>query len=376
MELSINKQADISLNELVSKKEQGLSVVRSAHVGNSRMYNLVIANAGIDMLLVDHNQTLRDTNYQPEAIIQDGQKELLTDSKMTLSLRTRSDKDNKYLDEIHISSLRQTFPNTNIFSNTEYLRNNEQVAGEIISICVDNMPELFIRIALPDGTTNKSFEASTLAKSSGVIQLQDDPREEKEVAMMPNEVDIICGFVIEALNTNSDIQFHISGPDMIKYIKSILPNLKKIYSLLSSASFANKLPDNLIVELVPGASLSLATTKDSSAKLIPLVNSIESLDIFEQESSRKRRQFFEGNKPSKEESKKLQDSIKLERDCLIGEAVLALRGANELLPSNDDPIYTSQYDVASSGLFVPDLLGRLTIARLNKIMKTISKGQP
>lgn len=378
MELIVNKQEEISLNELIEKKDEGLSVVRSAHVGNSRMYNLVLAEAGVDMLLVDHNQTARDRNYLPHLVIVNDEIENLTDSQNTLSLRTRSERtqdEGRFLDEIHTSSLGQAFFDTNVFTNTEYLRSNETIVAEIVNICSLRMPNLFNRLVLPDGTTDKRPGASDLVRTSGILQLTDNPRSETLAVMMPNELDIICGFVIEAINTGTDTQYHVSGPDMINYIKGIMPNLQKIYGLFSSASFANKLPKKLSVELVPGTPLGLATTKNNFARLKPLTDYIEEMEDFEEESNKKRRAVFEGRKPSKNETKDLLDSIKSDRDRIQSMINEAASQSSELLSDLDSTTYTTQYDsLEHGGLFVPKITRELSIKKLAKIMRALKAG--
>lgn len=380
MKLSINKPKDISLEMLQYKKQEGFSVQRSAHVGNHRMYNLILANAGVDMLLVDHNLTTRDTNYSPEKIIQNGESSELTDQIFTLSLRTRSNYgtsfEGLFLDEIHSQSLSEAFPNTQVTTNTDYLRENETIVAEIITISSQVMPELFNRQALSSGTVQKLQSPITSISPSNLLQLRDDPRAEESAIMIPNEVDIICNFVIEALSCGRDTLFHVSGPDMINYINSILPSLQKLYSQLAQASFASKLPDKLNIELVAGTSFRVGCTATNQPDLEPFADIFADFSEFETESSNAKRRFFKGKNPTSQEKIEFLDTLRFERESLI----FALRKHFQRLQGmleQDGSTYVSQYDVISdNGLYVPEQLSSLTIASLNQILKIASEEIP
>lgn len=380
MELSINKPKDISLEMLQCKKQEGFSVQRSAHIGNHRMYNLILANAGVEMLLVDHNLTTRDTNYNPEKIIQNGISTELTDQEFTLSLRTRSNNDTlfkgQFLDEIHSQSLSEAFPNTPITTNTDYLRENETIVAEIIEICSEVMPELFNRQALPDGRVQRLKAPLREVSPSNFLQLRDDPRSEETAIMIPNEVDIICNFVIEALNYGRDRLYHVSGPDMISYINGILPNLQILYSQLTQASFASKLPETLNIELVAGTAFKVGCTVTNRPNLEPFAIIFADFNNFEIESSNTKRRFFKGKNPTDQEKAEFLDILRFNRESLI----IALRKQFQELQGmldQDGSTYTSQYDViADNGLYVPDNLSSITTANLGQIMKIASGENP
>src|SRR5690606_26106525 len=143
-----------------------------------RLYNQVLANAGVTMLLVDHNVTGIDSNYVPEAIIAGGQATLLTEEGQ-LSMRTKvtnpANDEPTYLDQLHSSSLMQAFPATEIFTNTNYLRDNVAMAGEIVAICSKEMPELFRRGIQKDETTTSNLRTQRSVDAENVLQLTDDP---------------------------------------------------------------------------------------------------------------------------------------------------------------------------------------------------------
>lgn len=380
MELTINKPKDISLEMLQEKKQEGFSVQRSAHVGNHRMYNLILANAGVDMLLVDHNLTTRDTNYSPEKIIQNGDSSELTDQTFTISLRTKSNSsayfEGLFLDEIHSQSLSEAFPNTSITTNTDYLRKNEAIVAEIIAISSQIMPELFNRQALPNGTVQKLQSSIIGLSPSDLLQLRDDPRAEESAIMIPNEVDIICNFAIEALSRGRDTLFHVSGPDMISYINGIMPSLQKLYSQLTQASFASKLPGVLNIELVAGTSFRVGCTAANRSNLEPFADIFADFSEFETESSNAKRHFFKGKNPTNQEKIEFLDALRFERESLIFALRKHFQGLQGVL-DQDGNTHVSQYDViADNGLYVPEQLSSLTIASLNQILKIASEESP
>ncbi|NUS42132.1 MAG: hypothetical protein HOQ24_00300, partial [Mycobacteriaceae bacterium] len=58
-----------SLASLGERVNKGDSVLRTAHAGNLRNYNLALAAFGVPMVLLDRNITGIDKNYAPEALV-------------------------------------------------------------------------------------------------------------------------------------------------------------------------------------------------------------------------------------------------------------------------------------------------------------------
>jgi hypothetical protein len=396
MQIEIIKQPGISLNQLIEKSEQGFSVMRSAHAGNTRLYNQVLANAGIQMLLVDNNITGVDTNYMPESIIKaQTPVRIAEDGQMTMRtlVEDPGTGQTRFLDELHSQALSQAFPKTEITLVTDYLRENETVSAAVIQVAIDNEAEicramnrkpndrigfksgrLFSRELPHGGTKTNRLLAGTEIKTADILALKDDPRTEAGI-VVPNEVDIAINFIVEYLATKKDVQYHISGPDMIVYIKAILPAINAICGLLDGSPLSRQLPEVLTVQLVPGTALAVASTMDDMASTSKLGTDIESLTDFEREINRAKRAFFTGP-DSKDNIKRqtFENTIRNSKVNLFSTVIESAIECPQIFDRGKSTIPTAtQYDTLSSGgLYVPEIVGDLTMAQLAKLVKDIS----
>lgn len=387
MAIDIHLQPDSSLAEIRDEMALGTSVMRSAHVGNARAYNLAIAELGIPMLLVDHTIVAQnpdqpgDKNYLPGSIVTRERIRPLSLSEIgQLALRTEvTDPDNlhshdtRYVDELHAASLRSAFPGTDFFTNTEYLRANESVAQDVIGVMLDTRPDLFSRVVESDGTLRTSDCASQLVPIYGILQLNDCPRTERGV-LVPNEADILVNFVVEALKSGRQKQIHLSGPDMQHYIKdpAMRTALDTLYDRIrSDTSFGADLPEILQVELIPSDRAGFATTKERA----PVLERIFQVIAAQEAHAEHKRSFFTGPTGSATSVREAFMSRSRQQEavlsCDLQEAVTA---ANELFVGSKEAPYTSQYDVLQEGglAMPPDNLNR-SMTDLGRIRKKLQK---
>jgi hypothetical protein len=374
-----------SLESLQARLVDGFSVMRSAHVGNARAYNLALAASGIPMLLVDHNVTGIDTNYRPEDIIQNGQssriarlgvvsmREMVTCPTAGTSI---------YLDALHGDSLARAFPGTDVITNTNYLREYDSIAGEIIKLSAEEAPGLFKRVLRKDEaiSTSSPGRAGEQAKARGALQLQDDPRTESGV-LVPNEVDIVCNFVIEALRSGQAVQYHISGPDMVKYIDRIMPTLQRLYAVVAErASFGGKLPQELQVELVPGTALKFVTTIDKAEVLDSILQAVRDFETNSRALRDQRKNFFQGPEASESQARRtfLGDITDREKQT-TKELAQAARQLPDLFVGAKESPFVSQYDVLDNRLYIPASVKGMSMAQLQRMFEILAqsmKGAP
>jgi hypothetical protein len=386
-QLRIEKDDGLSIDELVRRKAMGFSVLRSAHVGNLSPYNLALADAGIPILSVDHNITGVDRNYMPESIAtQKSQKSIAALGRLVCrslaeanALDPSAQDKPQFLDDFHIAAARQALPaNAMIMTNTEYLRTNELVVREIVELALKEFPSIFNRLALPDGSTKKSTNASSLVKLYGIMQLNDNPREENEAVIMPNILDILANFVIESLETEQDVQYHLSGPAMVKYIDSMMPDLQELYSKLRDrASFGPRLPAKLTVKLVPTAEAKFATTLSRRSNLDSLLEAVKAADEELDVLQGARKAFF--TSPGAQDSAARREATNQFKD---GEAAIDLVVAEkisqipELLVEPGTSGFITQYDVLDEGgLYVPAINRQASMAELARLSARLGRIQ-
>lgn len=352
MSLVIETTPNISLQDIVTEQQQGTSVIRSAHVGNARGYNLALAELGIPFLLVDHTIVASqpgqagDKNYLPGSIVTlEGVNPLAVSGLGGLSLKTTVEcPDTKAilpLDTLHTRAFQAAFPDTTIATNTEYLRSEEVLAQDVITTATQVAPELFTRKVEIDGTITPATVDDI--KRYGILQLNDDPRTERGV-LIPNEVDIVINFLIEAIKSGTDTQIHLAGPDMPGYMKKP-ETISAITQLYQAAArrLAGKytLPETAIVKLVPSHYAEFVTTQDRAQHVAAV---------------------FEAFDPS-------QQNPRNQPDCTE-----ALQDAPELLIDVRNAPYVSQYDVLrSGGIWMPEENRTYTMTQLRTLAKRLRK---
>ena len=373
--ITIQPNDSVSIDDLVALKAEGFSVLRSAHVGNLSPYNLTLASVGIPMLLVDHNKTGVDKNYFPESVLsQDGEVRVAEDGKLVS--RVRLD-DGRFLDELHIAAITEALPEADVFTNTEYLRQNEVIAGEVALLAARNFPELFQRIVRPDGEVESSYNAAAMLGRVGVIQLSDNPRAERSAILLPNVVEIVINFVIEALNSDRDVQYHLSGPDMITYVKDkrFQKELQKLFAVVKrDASFGARLPDQLVVQLVPTAEARFATSLAYQGELEALLEQFDASTLALRAINQRRKSFFDsgagGDYAVRQEFLTAVRAEEATQGQLIADKIDPVPG---LLLAPKQTGFVTQYDVIrDGGLFVAPENTRLPIAQLTALTKRLA----
>jgi len=390
-EISLQITDTESLSSLAERQQQGFSVMRSAHIGNARAYNLAFANAGVSMLLVDHNVTGVDKNYCPESIIKDGKRWPIAElGQLSFRALVTEGSNKRYVDEFHSEGLRTAFPDTSIETNTSYLRRNESLVGEITRCAVASMPELFQRFVETDeaATSKDPITASRLAEQGKIIQLADDPRYERG-ALLPNEVDILANFVIELIASGRSEQYHVSGPDMVKYMtrpkskddpRTPLQIINTLYSELCLRSpLGLQFPDALTVKLIPGSAAKFATTTKRSDNLDNLLAAIADTKDELITLNKARGAFF---KTKESKDKMARQSFIAASNNTREQIASAFRQVadqcEDLFVDATSAPFMSQYDVIDEGgLYVPEAVHVATMAEflaLDQDIQTLRRG--
>ncbi len=384
MSLEIIPQPNLSLNDLAREMESGVSVLRSAHVGNARAYNLSVASIGIPMLLVDHNMVAQfpgdggDNNYLPGSVVTRNEIMPLKVNRVGgLALQTEmidAKGQKATVAGFHVDSLQAAFPDTPIFTNTDYLRQNENIAGEVVSTITQFMPELLRSMVEADGNVRRlpknSRGYATLLPTHGILQLNDDPTKERGV-LMPNEADIVINFIVEAINSGRQRQIHLSGPDMQNYVFEAenLNCLKRLYELIKvETSFGKKLPENLSVEIVPANHASFATTRQR----LPAALRIFEVLRYEQLINERKAQVMRTSTDADSRKQAIAEftAVKPSMTKLLIEAA---RDAKEFFVDSRDAPFLSQYDLddRSGGLKMPVENQTMTMEQLRILGKRL-----
>lgn len=380
-ELRLEQNQDISIAQLQEHMRDGFSVVRSPHIGNMAPYNLALAEAGVKLLLVDHMIVTGDKTYRPNVQIAAGKPSAVTTQRDTVVFRTPSSQEGVFVDELHMQSLASAVPGVDMVSNSDYLRQNESISRAVLQVAVQEMPELFDRVILSDGTTRAdASRARQLAMAGTVAQLEDDIRAETEAAKAPNVADIVTGFVVEAVETQRDVQYHISGPAMVNYCAEGMAaraEIEKLYNLVATQTYLKgQLPGQLTVVLTKATDAQFLLPSDR-------VTAIEALERYQtyvavdaEAKQRRNTAFSNGVSPASEEGQLVIAEARDMRAAaieLLGPSIAELREI--VLGSADNPTgLVTQYDVlAAGGLYQAAMNREQTFAELAVTAKAIRK---
>lgn len=384
--LEILPDDSVSIDDLTALRERGYSVLRSAHVGNLSPYNMTLAGAGIPILSVDHTVTGIDKNYRPELVVT--QKESMAIAPLgKLACRARvsglpagidayGNKAPLFADQLHLDAVRGAITSADVFTNTEYMRRNEVIAGEIVSRVMTESPEIFERVVLANGSTEKRIGAVSLGRARQVLQLSDDPRAEREAILMPNALTILTNFIIESLESERSLQYHLSGPDMIRYVDRLRPEMEGLYARLKqTASFGRKLPDTLTVRLVPTVLARFATTSERAERLDALVETLLAAQTeFEAIDRRKRAFFGSGTPPEKDDKARFVADANAQRASVEAEVADKLVRVPEVLADPGGNGCITQYDVMSEGgLYVSPVNRTMSMRQLSALSDRLRK---
>ncbi len=369
IEITINDQ--LSIADLQQRQAEGFSVLRSAHVGNMQPYNMALAAAGIPLLCVDHTITGIDTNYFPELVICQSKSEVIAPLGR-LVCGTVVEAESKSLSQQHLDALFEALPSSTAFTNSQYLQDNRDLTEEVAAIAAANMPQLFSRIAR-DGITSRQVDTAASLDSLGVLQLNEGT---ESGVVIPNEVDILINFMVEALQSQKQKQYHLSGPDMVKYIANEQDELDELFELVkSTASFGSQLPKVIQVDLVPTAAAKFATTRKRANALDDLLVTYAFVAQEQQSLHARRKSFFDSDQSQSSSTRaEFLGDVKLQESKLDQILASSTESLPELFVPANTANFVTQYDViAEDGLHVPEFNMSASMATLNLTYKSLQR---
>ncbi len=279
MPFTISRRDDLSLADLQRLDREGHSVMKSPHPGNVYLNNLAVAHLGIRMLFHDRTFGRADKNFHPHKVIRGGESETIADPDVMMThacVLQPSRLMNGYFPVgervavCHLNALAEAVPGTRMELYTDYLRVREDLVLEILRRGSEGP------IEYPHGWRR-------VVDEKGRIHERRTPshwREIEEIGIyglhgksagwiMPNVFNILVDGVIETTEFATSDIYHLSGPDMICYIKQLEDTLNTIYERLVTSNMGVR--EHICFHIVPAAPMRLATTIDRSQALDALV---------------------------------------------------------------------------------------------------------
>lgn len=351
----VERLDDISLNQLLALQGEGASVMRTPHVGNSSAANLTWMSQGGRTVLFDRNIGTRDKNYHPHLIISEGESieisdptVLTTHSEVTADVSHGGVTANKgqRISDVHTRGLRTTFPGFNPLLDSTYLRDHDSVAGDVLNALRGEFEELWTRKVDEEGHVHDMLPGTFEADPNNVFLFTHGQQEDKGLLLPVMYTALIYG-VTEALEYNTDVVYHLSGPDMVNYLPQMQEQLAQAYEHVRSRTrWGHHLPERLSFRVVPADSARFIVPTDEQVALDTLVDSFLFINEEVEALRKSKAEAIKGVAKDDQESRQAViqhfDSLIGSHRDLLDEAVAA---CPRVFFNTADADYTTQYDL-------------------------------
>lgn len=368
VQFEIIERDDLSLADLKVMVEHGESVVRSPHVGNFSLYNCAVAATGATLVVYDRTVPDQDKNYFPGHHIRDKQAQLVIAKRDNRKLSTHIHTTaaigdapaNTLLAEAQVSSIQAAMPSANVISMSRYLDNHRAAVNEVVRCLIEHgFVDDWERRVDEDGNLHKVTDPLAELERYAVFR---DGTEATEQAglLMPNSYNVLLFGILEALDYQTDTVTHLSGPDMINYIRLMGHDLAAMYrTVLEHTSLGEHLPRHLHFQIVPTAHARIVATSDKAEHVESLLKAYEQWSSATSERT-----------PGWEERARL-GRIAIERS--IGQYNNPVTPARSTNYVTHNDVLTARQKHGGTGLHIPEAVWHMTFAEQGIILDTIRR---
>lgn|GEM_PF-1295017 len=274
MPFTVIRRDDLSLADLCRLDKEGQSVTKTPHPGNIYLNNLAVAKLGLRLLFHDRTFGRKDLNFHPHKVIRGGESEIIADPDVMMT-HARVLQPSRLMNghfpvgnrvaQCHLNALAEAVPGVRMRLYSEFLAEHEELVFEVLNLCSSVIlppKQGWKRVVGEDGRASiRSLTTWQRIVSEGIYGL----RGKTAGWVMPNVFNILMDGVIESLQFKTSDVYHLSGPDMIIYIKMLEGALNTLYEKL--LGHIPGLPEEIRFHVVPVASMRLVTTLDRADKL-------------------------------------------------------------------------------------------------------------
>ncbi|MBI2474839.1 hypothetical protein HYV69_00210 [Candidatus Uhrbacteria bacterium] len=286
MPIRLKIRKDLSLNDLVSLKRAGFLVFKTPHIGNWYPNNLACATLGIPMKIVDSTKGCLDRNFHPHCVIVNGTRTQIAEENVLIShakvTRVHEHTADRFqigasIPEVHMQALRELFPELEMQTVSEYLKENCCRVLELLEVLTQHDHSIWERYVRDDGMTEARHARQwAVVNASGVCGTNGS----NSGWVSPNITNILMDVTIDPLKFNTDIVYELSGPDMYKYIGQLMSKLNELYEVVRQKLWP-ELPQTVTLNLVPVADMRFAVPAHRRQALEELVDVLKTVAEFE-----------------------------------------------------------------------------------------------
>ncbi len=369
-----------SLGQLTQFRREGLSVARSAHVGNQYPSNILLALSGAaNFYLYDRTVGEKDVIYRPHQIVVGGEATTVAPAHV-LATHKRVHVDRTWCEygfvagscvaSLHTSAFRSVLNGTDnqVLNYSEYLKSNRELILKIIDSIFEGGCFL--------GEWKRFVDKSGVVHELCASTWQDIRKKILSITsfdegwIFPNILNIIVMSTVEAVRSGKDTVFHIAGTGM-NYVRQYEEELNSMYAKISGKF---NLPEKLTFVLLHNGENRFIIPSSQRDDLENLLTCYGELKDFQARKG----DFFSGlgRKPSKEEIAQWRGEEK--------QVFSALRGALKTVPglfykTGLGANHFTQYDLLrNGGAYVHPWASEKTLAEIDAIMVELRRlaGKP
>lgn|SRR3989338_6691638 len=371
MPIDLRIRWDLSMMDLLAKLRAGFVVFKTPHVGNWYTNNLVCAQLGIPMKVVDSTKGCLDRNFHPHCVIVDGQRHIVANEDLltthTVVAQTPPVMSERFpvgtsMSDAHMLALREAISNIQAQTMTQYFHMHSEKVMDLMEVLTQADPLIWARYVHNDGRTeNRRVHAGWKeVVVHGILGINGA----RSGWLSPNVANILTDVMIDPSLHDTDTIYELSGPDMYRYIGDLMPRLNALYDL-ARARLSWKLPETVTLNLVPVSDMRFAVPARKRSELTFLIETW-------QKTCASKVHIAERMKNAKDK-KTLIAVVETERQAVRTELMDAVRACPEPFYNIYDGTFFSQYDLLSETepLFIHPWALETPMSELAKAIQTM-----
>lgn len=270
---------DWPLSQIADMSHSGVPVMRTPHVGNLSMYNCALA-AEADVHLVVYDRTFpgRDRNYNPAYTIENCEATRVIDpahdglltSHIRSTVPINGSPAGTLLPEVHSRAAQEAFPDARIETMSEFLLRHAGVVSEVAHALARQGLGDWNRRVDRDGVVHTAHGDPVESIARYGIFRDGNPDREWSGMIMPNLYNVYFAGVLDAINHGGASEVvHLSGPDMVNYIKTMASDLEAMHAVaMAETSLRQQLPGGTFTfNIVPTTAARLAVPASQKERL-------------------------------------------------------------------------------------------------------------
>lgn len=276
MNLSVRVCEDVSLQDLTRELETGGSVVKTPHVGSIYHNNLLMLSLGIPLICYDRTTGAKDTLFHPHGIVCDKAFRVLTRADiLTTHARVVNTPDDERFGQYfrsgasvlegHMRSLRDVFPRASITAWGDVIEAESDyflaVLDQLARVYGQDFLGHWYRRVTIEGELVRDTPRSWDAMRNHVFRLTD----QKQGWILPNLLNVFLTALLQHRQApgKNDV-YHLSGPDMIRYIGNMQGTLEGYSMALGSLGCRH----DVVFNVVPVAHVRFAALDPGAFKAV------------------------------------------------------------------------------------------------------------